>query len=89
MATPEQCPFYDKCGFVHFRIEHPDAHSPVLPEDGDCGKPYNSCGRANPVVPIDIEAPGPVTWDEIDIIYPETVDPHSGKKHRLVGGAFK
>lgn len=88
MATPEQCPFYNNCGFVKFRKERPDKHSPVLPENGDCGKSFQTCGRADPIIPISLEAHGPVTHEEIKIVYPEIPD-KSGKKHRLVGGAHK
>lgn len=89
MATPEQCKFYDKCGFVAFRKDRPDMHTPPLPENGDCGKSVQTCGRANPIVPIDIKQYGPVTREEVDVVYPEMVDSKTGKKHRLVGGAFK
>ncbi len=88
MATPEQCPFYNECGFIKFRKERPDKHSPALPEDGDCGKPYQTCGRPNPNIPIKLEESFPVTREEIEIVYPECVE-ESGEKHRLVGGAFK
>ena len=45
MAISEQCPAYEKCGYVKWRHARPDLHMLPLPPDGDCGKEVNKCPR--------------------------------------------
>jgi len=84
MAKEIECPFYSICGFVKWRVERPDSHTPPLPQDGDCGKIAAVCGRINSEVPIDPEKYGPQTSDEIKIGFP-AISKDNGRVRRLVG----
>ncbi len=89
MATPSQCPEYEKCGFVEWRKQRPDGHMTPLPEDGDCGISAETCGRRNPAIPINPITPGPYFRSEIDITFPTIDNKNNRPKKRLVGGGFQ
>ncbi len=99
MATAEQCPAYDVCGYVKWRKERPDKHIKELPEDGDCGKPveldpldgrpFIECARLNPHIPlIKVGDMGAQTEDEMKLAFPENYT-KNGRPSRLVGGGHK
>lgn len=84
MATREQCPEYENCGFVKYRLQRPDRQMQPLPENGDCGKDVDICGRLNPLFPFKVEAESPENGDEAEIVYPKQSDGHS-----LTGGTLR
>lgn len=97
MATHEQCPRYDDCGFVKWRNERPDTHILPLPEDGDCGKDilieYDDgslvygCARLNKSIgSIDVEKYGPQTREELDSSFPDIPNNNGRPSRKLVGG---
>jgi hypothetical protein len=86
MATSKECPQYEICGFIKWRRERPDSHILPLPENGDCGKDVDLCGRLDRDVPINIEKYGPQTRDELEIGFPELPNNNNRPKRRLVGG---
>lgn len=91
MATPEQCPFYNECGFVKFRKERPFANVVPIPTSGDCGKDPNTCGRLASYVPVtinyDYASFGPQTAEEFDIALPKVIPNSNGEvTHRILGG---
>jgi len=84
MATPKECRYYNKCGFVQYRKDRPWPETPELPADGDCGVRLDSCQRANPLIePIDIKNPLPATDTEIKIAYPVQYTSDSGRERRI------
>lgn len=90
MATHEQCPSYNDCGFVKWRNERPDAHILPLPKDGDCGKSAVSCGRLEkfppPGIKLSVEAYGPQTREELDSSFPNIPNNNGRPPRKLVGG---
>jgi hypothetical protein len=89
MATSKECPQYENCGFVKWRIERPDLHILPLPENGDCGKAIIVCGRLDSGVPIMLEKYGPETREEFDISFPELPNKNNRPTRRLVGGGYR
>ncbi|EKE13422.1 MAG: hypothetical protein ACD_13C00021G0024 [uncultured bacterium] len=89
MSTSKECPLYNECGFVKWRIERPDSHIPPLPKDGDCGKPAVTCGRLEESHPVGISLSvtdyGPKTYEEIVIGFPEIPNENGRPPRRLVG----
>lgn len=89
MATREQCPYYDHCGFVGWRRDGVSIQSEPLPDSGDCGKIVTECGRYNGKGPAGITVYGPETRDELDIAYPPKSNKHGRPERRLWGGGNK
>jgi hypothetical protein len=92
MATHEQCPEYENCGFVKWRRERPDLHAVPLPEDGDCGIDPEKCMRLhlnrapkNLINKLMIETYGPATNQEMEVSLPE-IYTKNGRSSRIVGG---
>ncbi len=96
MATPEQCPFYNDCGFVKWRKENPSLATP-LPDNGDCGKNIDKCARLHSkctfppsMKKINPGDYGPQTSEEFDIGLPPKIKDSKGKlRHRIIGGVDK
>lgn len=74
MATKEQCEYYDKCGFVKWRVSGVNGQAFPLPSDGDCGVELFSCSRLNPDIPIFIEDFGPKTATEMKASLPRRTE---------------
>lgn len=89
MATRTECEHYEECGFVKWRTEKPDGHMTPLPENGDCGKKIEECGRLNPNVPTDISAYGPKFHSELELGFPEIPNRNNRPRRRLVGGGHR
>jgi len=103
MATTEQCPAYEKCGFVAWRQKRPDSHMPLLPEDGDCGKDsQENCPRykylvgneeyraqANQVFRVEntLTNEGPISDEEVKIAFPSRPNNNNRPERRIIGGA--
>lgn len=88
MAIRTECPFYDICGFVGWRRQRPDLNMVPLPDDGNCGKDVNVCGRASVLVPINPTIFGPQTREELEITFLEIPNNNNRPKKRLPGGGF-
>jgi hypothetical protein len=89
MATREQCPYYDQCGFVAWRRDRVSVQSEPLPSDGDCGKILTQCGRYTGKGPASLTAPGPETRDELDIAYPPKTNSHGRPEKRIFGSGSR
>jgi hypothetical protein len=92
MATENECRDYEKCGFVRWRIDRPDVHIAVLPENGDCGKSVDTCGRLCENIPaginLSVESYGPHTSEEIELGFPE-IPSNRERPRRLIGGGHE
>lgn len=60
-----------------------------LPEDGNCGKLVEDCGRVNPSVPRNHTLYGPVFHGEIKLAFQEIPNKHNRSPRRIVGGGHR
>jgi hypothetical protein len=89
MAKENECPFYGDCEYIRWRINRPDPNMLPLPDNGDCGKNVNLCGRLNRNVPINVTDKGPRTDEEIKMAYPLLPNENGRPQRRLTGGGLK
>jgi len=83
MATQETCPEYKNCGFAIYLNKMGET------ANCDCKKNPSTCGRLNPIVPIEICAKGAVTRDEIEIAFPILYESDDGKPRRIIRGTHR
>jgi len=87
MATPNQCPEYNKCGYVEWRTKRPYNGIEPLPKNGDCGINKDSCLRLNPDIPtIELEKKVPQTDSELRVALPEIPNKNNRPARRIIGG---
>lgn len=84
MATKENCPAWDVCGFVKFLKEKTETEKP------DCGKNPRDCGRLDPFISqLDVAAEGAVTRHEVETAFPTIDTGEHGQPRRIIGGTHR
>lgn len=74
MASPTECNFYNKCGFVDFRVNSLDSRVIRIHQGQDCGIPREKCQRLNSIIPVDLLAFTPQTYREMEVAFGKSND---------------